>query len=163
MTGMAYNFQKYNLDRIQYLGAPYDTGCYITAFLFPIEYIDIKRFVSIQSPFCPNSVFFSFHFHSIFSYIISFYYLLSFLSSYCHDRWRKKAEKFPSSFSLWGFQSIRLNNAAFLFCSRFPHETGSVMHYDAFAFAKNRERPTIITKKQGTELGQRRGFSDVWN
>lgn len=35
------------------------------------------------------------------------------------------------------------------------------MHYDAFAFAKNRERPTIITKKQGTELGQRRGFSDV--
>lgn len=24
--GMAYNFQKYSLDRIQYLGAPYDTG-----------------------------------------------------------------------------------------------------------------------------------------
>jgi len=23
---MAYNFQKYSLDRIQYLGAPYDTG-----------------------------------------------------------------------------------------------------------------------------------------
>ena len=23
---MAYNFQKYNLDRIQYLGAGYDTG-----------------------------------------------------------------------------------------------------------------------------------------
>ena len=23
---MAYNFQKYNLDRIQYLGASYDTG-----------------------------------------------------------------------------------------------------------------------------------------
>lgn len=24
--GMAYNFQKYSLDRIQHLGAPYDTG-----------------------------------------------------------------------------------------------------------------------------------------
>jgi hypothetical protein len=51
----------------------------------------------------------------------------------------------------------------FSFCSLIclPNETGSVMHYDAFAFAKNRERPTIITKQQGTELGQRRGFSDV--
>lgn len=35
------------------------------------------------------------------------------------------------------------------------------MHYDAFAFAKNRERPTIIAKKNGPQLGQRRGFSDV--
>ncbi len=35
------------------------------------------------------------------------------------------------------------------------------MHYDAFAFAKNRERPTIMAKKNGAELGQRRGFSKV--
>lgn len=26
IAAMAYNFQKYSLDRIQYLGAPYDTG-----------------------------------------------------------------------------------------------------------------------------------------
>jgi len=39
------------------------------------------------------------------------------------------------------------------------------MHYDAFAFAKNRDRPTILAKKQvnGVELGQRKGFSNVSN
>lgn len=39
------------------------------------------------------------------------------------------------------------------------------MHYDAFAFAKNRDRPTILAKKQisGVELGQRKGFSPVRN
>ena len=36
------------------------------------------------------------------------------------------------------------------------------MHYDAFAFAKNRQTPTIVAKKPaGAELGQRTGFSQV--
>ncbi|EFX77172.1 hypothetical protein DAPPUDRAFT_305917 [Daphnia pulex] len=58
----------------------------------------------------------------------------------------------------YNFQKYNLDRIQYLGA---PYDTGSVMHYDAFAFAKNRERPTIITKKQGTELGQRRGFSDV--
>ena len=51
-------------------------------------------------------------------------------------------------------QAIMYNNGGLI-------NKGSVMHYDAFAFAKNREQPTIIAKKPGAELGQRRGFSDV--
>ena len=35
------------------------------------------------------------------------------------------------------------------------------MHYGAYAFAKNRYRPTIIAKKGNGELGQRKGFSPV--
>ena len=35
------------------------------------------------------------------------------------------------------------------------------MHYGAFAFAKNRQRPTIIAKKNNGQLGQRKGFSSV--
>jgi len=44
MTGMAYNFQKYNLDRIQYLGAPYDTGYYTIAFSLLHIYIYTIQF-----------------------------------------------------------------------------------------------------------------------
>lgn len=40
-------------------------------------------------------------------------------------------------------------------------KTGSIMHYDAYAFAKNRNYPTITSKKTGQELGQRQGFSNV--
>ncbi|KAK4020421.1 hypothetical protein OUZ56_002401 [Daphnia magna] len=58
----------------------------------------------------------------------------------------------------YNFQKYNLDRIQYLGA---PYDTSSVMHYDAFAFAKNRERPTIIAKKQGTELGQRRGFSDV--
>ena len=38
---------------------------------------------------------------------------------------------------------------------------GSVMHYDAYAFAKDPRRPTIRAKNKKAELGQRRGFSPV--
>lgn len=40
--------------------------------------------------------------------------------------------------------------------------TGSIMHYDAYAFAKDRRYPTITSKKSdGQQLGQRNGFSNV--
>lgn len=35
MTGMEYNFQKYDQGRIQYLGLPYDTGN-------QVKYIDVR-------------------------------------------------------------------------------------------------------------------------
>ena len=38
---------------------------------------------------------------------------------------------------------------------------GSIMHYDAFAFAKDRRLPTITPKKKGAELGQRKALSKV--
>ena len=38
------------------------------------------------------------------------------------------------------------------------------MHYDAYAFAKDRRYPTITSKKNdGQQLGQREGFSNVYN
>ena len=37
----------------------------------------------------------------------------------------------------------------------------SVMHYDAYAFAKNPRKPTIVSRKPGAVLGQRKGFSEV--
>lgn len=37
----------------------------------------------------------------------------------------------------------------------------SIMHYGAFAFAKDPKRPTIVPKKIGAELGQRRELSKV--
>ncbi|XP_069957441.1 zinc metalloproteinase nas-13-like [Cherax quadricarinatus] len=39
------------------------------------------------------------------------------------------------------------------------YDLGSVMHYGPYAFAKDRNQPTIIPKKTGAEIGQRRGFS----
>nr|CAH0105035.1 unnamed protein product [Daphnia galeata] len=42
-----------------------------------------------------------------------------------------------------------------------PYDTGSIMHYDAYAFAKDRRYPTITSKKNdGQQLGQREGFSN---
>ena len=35
------------------------------------------------------------------------------------------------------------------------------MHYDAYAFAKNPRKPTIVSRKPGAVLGQRKGFSEV--
>lgn len=35
------------------------------------------------------------------------------------------------------------------------------MHYEAYAFAKNSNYPTISSKKNDQKLGQREGFSDV--
>ena len=35
------------------------------------------------------------------------------------------------------------------------------MHYGAYAFAKNRYKPTIIARNGNGELGQRKGFSKV--
>ncbi len=41
-------------------------------------------------------------------------------------------------------------------------QAGSIMHYDAYAFAKNVAYPTITAKKKdGKQLGQREGFSEV--
>ncbi|XP_069950740.1 zinc metalloproteinase nas-4-like [Cherax quadricarinatus] len=41
------------------------------------------------------------------------------------------------------------------------YDLGSVMHYGPYAFAKDRARPTIIPRKTGVEIGQRRGFSEI--
>ncbi|KAG7153502.1 Zinc metalloproteinase nas-13-like 2 [Homarus americanus] len=41
------------------------------------------------------------------------------------------------------------------------YDLGSVMHYGPYAFARDRTRPTIIPRKTGVEIGQRRGFSEV--
>lgn len=126
LAGMAYNFQKYNLDRIQYLGAPYDTGyeaqhvVYIYIYFFSLLH---RLCVVVFLIFLPCSVI------PLGSQIP--------IGEPCQSILKCKTTAFISR------------------C------TGSVMHYDAFAFAKNRERPTIIAKKSGTELGQRRGFSDV--
>lgn len=35
----------------------------------------------------------------------------------------------------------------------------SLMHYDAFAFAKNSDRPTLVPLKSGAKLGNTKGFS----
>jgi hypothetical protein len=40
-------------------------------------------------------------------------------------------------------------------------DSGSIMHYDAFAFAKDRRFPTITAKKKGEQLGQRNALSMV--
>ncbi|XP_042209528.1 zinc metalloproteinase nas-4-like isoform X2 [Homarus americanus] len=40
------------------------------------------------------------------------------------------------------------------------YDLGSVMHYGPYAFARDRTRPTIIPRKTGVEIGQRRGFSE---
>ncbi|XP_042871755.1 zinc metalloproteinase nas-4-like isoform X1 [Penaeus japonicus] len=39
------------------------------------------------------------------------------------------------------------------------YDTGSIMHYGPYAFAKDRSRPTIIPRQTGVEIGQRIGFS----
>ena len=36
----------------------------------------------------------------------------------------------------------------------------SIMHYDMYAFSKN-NKPTIVPKKPGVTIGQRKGFSDL--
>ncbi|CAH3146706.1 unnamed protein product [Porites evermanni] len=41
-----------------------------------------------------------------------------------------------------------------------PYDYGSVMHYEDFAFSKNR-RPTIVAKRQGVTLGNRKGPSTI--
>ncbi|XP_011704691.1 PREDICTED: zinc metalloproteinase nas-7-like [Wasmannia auropunctata] len=41
-----------------------------------------------------------------------------------------------------------------------PYDYGSVMHYTAYAFAKDDSQKTIITKDPNAEIGQREGFSD---
>ncbi|XP_027056439.1 zinc metalloproteinase nas-15-like [Pocillopora damicornis] len=41
-----------------------------------------------------------------------------------------------------------------------PYDYGSVMHYDARAFSRN-GRPTIVAKKSGVTLGNRRGLSKI--
>ncbi|EFX88792.1 hypothetical protein DAPPUDRAFT_311166 [Daphnia pulex] len=42
-----------------------------------------------------------------------------------------------------------------------PYDTGSIMHYDAYAFAKDRRYPTITSNKNDDQqLGQRQGFSN---
>lgn len=142
LSGMAYNFQKYNLDRIQYLGAPYDTSYYIYIFSVSL-YSNSISLPAVLSLF----LFYFFSCPSIFCW------------SYCRDR-LQKGKVYPTFFVVFSsndFQSIDYIDV----CLYLRQQIGSVMHYDAFAFAKNRERPTIIAKKQGTELGQRRGFSDV--
>ncbi|XP_047494371.1 zinc metalloproteinase nas-4-like isoform X3 [Penaeus chinensis] len=39
------------------------------------------------------------------------------------------------------------------------YDTGSIMHYGPYAFAKDRSLPTIIPRQTGVEIGQRIGFS----
>ncbi|XP_064594609.1 zinc metalloproteinase nas-15-like isoform X2 [Liolophura sinensis] len=40
-----------------------------------------------------------------------------------------------------------------------PYDYGSVMHYGAYAFAKDRSKPTLTPKKSGVTIGQRVGLS----
>ncbi|XP_069936402.1 zinc metalloproteinase nas-13-like [Cherax quadricarinatus] len=40
------------------------------------------------------------------------------------------------------------------------YDLGSIMHYGPYAFAKDRTKPTIIPRRAGTDIGQRRAFSD---
>ena len=81
---MAYNFQKYNLDRIQYLGAPYDTGSITQMAFFSSIYMYTYTIytISIQS--------FVFSFHFLLPFLLSLYIFFSLyyhflLSSFvCH-------------------------------------------------------------------------------
>lgn len=58
----------------------------------------------------------------------------------------------------YNFQKYNLDRIQYLGAS---YDTGSVMHYGAYAFAKNRYKPTIIARNGNGELGQRKGFSKV--
>ncbi|CAG7833415.1 unnamed protein product [Allacma fusca] len=40
-----------------------------------------------------------------------------------------------------------------------PYDYGSIMHYSAYAFARNPEKPTIIPKQIGVDIGQRIALS----
>ncbi|CAL4058594.1 unnamed protein product [Meganyctiphanes norvegica] len=40
-----------------------------------------------------------------------------------------------------------------------PYDYNSLMHYGAHAFAQDRSRPTIVPKKRGVSIGNRRDFS----
>ena len=43
-----------------------------------------------------------------------------------------------------------------------PYDYDGVMHYGAYAFAKNRSKPTIVkVKNTGGPIGQRKGFSST--
>ena len=42
-----------------------------------------------------------------------------------------------------------------------PYDYGSIMHYDREAFANYEGKETLIPLKEGVEIGQRRGFSDI--
>lgn len=42
------------------------------------------------------------------------------------------------------------------------YDYGSVMHSDAFAYAKSRDKPSMVKKlTAGPEIGQRAGFSEM--
>ena len=41
-----------------------------------------------------------------------------------------------------------------------PYDISSVMHYHAYSFAKDKNKPTIISLSGASEMGQRNGFSD---
>ncbi|XP_071548913.1 hatching enzyme 1.2-like [Panulirus ornatus] len=41
------------------------------------------------------------------------------------------------------------------------YDLGSIMHYGAYAFAKDRTKPTIIPRELGAEIGQRRALSKL--
>lgn len=40
------------------------------------------------------------------------------------------------------------------------YDYGSVMHYGAFDFAKDKDKPVIIPLQKNVEIGQREGFSE---
>jgi hypothetical protein len=42
-----------------------------------------------------------------------------------------------------------------------PYDTGSIMHYGAYAFSKDRKMPTILPKNPNHKIGQRTNFSTV--
>ena len=59
-------------------------------------------------------------------------------------------------FRFHGFVRLKLGLSSF--------STGSIMHYGAYDFAKDLRYPTITSKKNdGQQLGQREGFSNVYN
>ena len=92
-SGMEGNFAKYNLDRIQYLDAPYDIG---------------------------------------------------------------EASKQTAN-RIICFRCCK--HCLFLFALK---RTGSVMHYNPVAYAKNSAKPTIVARqKSALDMGQRKGFSKV--